>query len=172
MSRAIAVATCSPTMKARYGDSDAATLRSVAQLPPTMAGSRTLCPRLEIGNSSVTPWIRPTTAASRYVRWVIAAFQRCGSWPARCHCEGVWTGAQDTCYGLRDAASQSPGKPFPQKGLNWVRRTAGRSWRGARGDLGAETDQRTVPAAHHALRQRDQRVVGDLESSPGSRPVP
>ncbi len=60
----IAVATCSPTTKARYGDSDAATFRSVAQLPPTIAGSSTLWPRLDTGNSSVTPWIRPTTTAS------------------------------------------------------------------------------------------------------------
>ena len=33
-------------------------------LPPTTAGSRTLCPRLEIGKSSETPWRRPTMAAS------------------------------------------------------------------------------------------------------------
>ncbi len=61
----MAVATCSPTMNARYGDSGLATLRSVAQLPPIRAGISTLWPRLETGNSSVTPWIRPTTEASR-----------------------------------------------------------------------------------------------------------
>ena len=57
-------------MKARYGDSGLDTLRSRAQLPPTMAGSSTLCPRLETGNISEMPWIRPTTPASRYVRWI------------------------------------------------------------------------------------------------------
>ncbi len=61
---AIAVATCMPTMKARYGDSGLETLRSCAQLPPTSAGIRTLCPRLDSGNSSVTPWMRPTTIDS------------------------------------------------------------------------------------------------------------
>jgi hypothetical protein len=54
-----------PTMKARYGDEDLATFRSLAQLPPISAGIRTLCPRLDTGKSSDTPWIRPTTAASR-----------------------------------------------------------------------------------------------------------
>src|SRR5690348_8159383 len=33
--------------------------------PPDERGISTLCPRLDTGNSSVTPWIRPTTAASR-----------------------------------------------------------------------------------------------------------
>ena len=49
------MATCVPTMNARYGDSGAATFRSRAQLPPMTAGSSTLCPRLETGNSSETP---------------------------------------------------------------------------------------------------------------------
>jgi hypothetical protein len=39
---AIAVATCSPTMNARYGEPGAATFRSVCQLPPMSAGSSTL----------------------------------------------------------------------------------------------------------------------------------
>jgi hypothetical protein len=64
MIMASAVATCIPTMNARYGDSGAETFRSAAQLPPTSAGIRTLCPRLETGKSSVTPWISPTTIAS------------------------------------------------------------------------------------------------------------
>src|SRR5580658_8428795 len=65
---AMAVATCSPTMKARYGESGADTLRSFAHDPPTSAGMRMLCPRLDSGNSSVTPWRRPTIPASPYVR--------------------------------------------------------------------------------------------------------
>ena len=36
--RASAVATCRPTMNARYGDSGADTSRSVAHCPPTTAG--------------------------------------------------------------------------------------------------------------------------------------
>ena len=63
-----------PTMKARYGDSGLATFRSLAQLPPISAGISTLCPRLDTGKSSVTPWIRPTTAASRYVRCDMQTF--------------------------------------------------------------------------------------------------
>ncbi len=66
---AIAVATCSPTMNARYGEFGADTFSAFAQLPPISAGSSTLCPRLETGKSSVTPWMRPVTTASRYVRW-------------------------------------------------------------------------------------------------------
>ena len=66
---AIAVATCSPTMKARYGEPGAETFSVFPQLPPISAGSSTLCPRLETGNSSVTPWTSPVTTAWRYVRW-------------------------------------------------------------------------------------------------------
>ena len=51
-------------MKARYGDSGAETSRSFAQLPPTRAGSSTLCPRLDTGNSSLIPCNAPTTSAS------------------------------------------------------------------------------------------------------------
>ncbi len=61
---ASAVATCSPTMNARYGEPLADTLRSFAHCPPISAGSSTLCPRLETGNNSVTPWMRPVTTAS------------------------------------------------------------------------------------------------------------
>ena len=61
---ATAVATCSPTTNARYGEFLADTLSALAQFPPISAGSSTLCPRLETGNSSVTPWIRPVTIAS------------------------------------------------------------------------------------------------------------
>jgi len=52
---AMAVATCIATMKARYGDFEAVTLRSASQVPPTSAGISTLWPRLETGKSSVTP---------------------------------------------------------------------------------------------------------------------
>jgi FAD binding domain-containing protein len=44
-------------------DSGLDTLRSCAQEPPTRAGISTLWPRLETGNISVTPWIRPITMA-------------------------------------------------------------------------------------------------------------
>jgi hypothetical protein len=57
MINAAAVATCKPTMNARYGDSGLDTLGSCALEPPTRAGISTLWPRLETGNSSVTPWI-------------------------------------------------------------------------------------------------------------------
>src|SRR5580698_9561914 len=75
MIMAIAVATCSPTMNARYGELGAEMLRSLAHCPPTKAGMSTLCPRLEIGKSSVTPWIRPTMPASPYVRCDMPALQ-------------------------------------------------------------------------------------------------
>src|SRR2546430_3128389 len=68
MMMATAVATCSPTMYARYGDSFRDTFRSLAHCPPASAGMSTACPRLEIGNSSVIPWISPTTPASKNVR--------------------------------------------------------------------------------------------------------
>src|ERR1035437_2696587 len=38
----------------------------VCQLPPIQAGMRTEWPRLETGNSSVTPWTRAITNACRY----------------------------------------------------------------------------------------------------------
>src|SRR6266536_6087012 len=56
-------------MNARYGDSGVRTLRSRAQDPPTTAGSSTLCPRLDTGNSSATPGMAPTTPASSQLRW-------------------------------------------------------------------------------------------------------
>ncbi len=68
MIMAMAVATCSPTMKARYGELGADTFRSLAHCPPTIAGMSTLWPRLDSGKSSVTPWISPTIPASPYVR--------------------------------------------------------------------------------------------------------
>ena len=52
---AAAVATCSPTMNARYGDSALDTSRSVAHCPPMTAGTSTAWPRLDIGKSSVIP---------------------------------------------------------------------------------------------------------------------
>ena len=55
-------------MKARYGDSGVATFRSRAHEPPTTAGSSTLWPRLETGNSSDTPWMRADTPASSQLR--------------------------------------------------------------------------------------------------------
>jgi len=67
---ATAVATCRPTTNARYGEFGADTLSAFAQFPPISAGSSTLCPRLETGNSSVTPWTRPVTTAWAYVRWI------------------------------------------------------------------------------------------------------
>ena len=68
MIMAMAVATCSPTMNARYADFDPDTLRSVAHCPPTSAGMRMAWPRLDTGNSSVTPWMRPMIPASPYVK--------------------------------------------------------------------------------------------------------
>ena len=55
MIMAAAVATCSPTMYARYGDSAAETLRSCAHCPPMIAGMSTAWPRLDTGNNSVMP---------------------------------------------------------------------------------------------------------------------
>ena len=37
----------------------------VCQLPPSQAGTRTEWPRLEIGNSSVTPWMTAMMNACR-----------------------------------------------------------------------------------------------------------
>ena len=94
----MAVATCSPTMNARYGELGADTFSVFAQLPPISAGISTLCPRLETGNSSVTPCMSPVTTACRYVRWydigraalsVVPGFQSFSSngpgrlWPSR-----------------------------------------------------------------------------------------
>ncbi len=66
ISRATAVATCNPTMKARYGDSGLDwSVTRCCQLPPIRAGTRIEWPRLEIGNSSVTPCSKPMTTAWR-----------------------------------------------------------------------------------------------------------
>ena len=93
MIMAIAVATCIPTMNARYGDSGADTLRSCAQLPPISAGISTLCPRLDTGNSSVTPWISPTTIASGNVMCAYIVPSRCrrrrGPGPGRVPGHGI-----------------------------------------------------------------------------------
>src|SRR5215471_11287167 len=67
MIMAVAVATCSPTINARYGDSGLETLRSCAHDPPMIAGRITAWPRLDIGKSSVTPCRSPMTPASAYV---------------------------------------------------------------------------------------------------------
>ena len=64
--RARAVATCSPTRKARKYDSDAC-WAATTSFQPKNAGRITECPRLETGKSSVTPWIRPRTIASKNV---------------------------------------------------------------------------------------------------------
>jgi hypothetical protein len=67
--RASAVATCRATMIARYGLDSlveiADWVTSVAQLPPMNASTSTECPRLETGNSSVTPCSRPITTACK-----------------------------------------------------------------------------------------------------------
>lgn len=63
-SSATAVATCTATRNARYGDFSAVMLKSWAHWPPTRAGTRIEWPRLDTGNSSVTPWKAPTTIAS------------------------------------------------------------------------------------------------------------
>jgi hypothetical protein len=69
MIRATAVATCSATMTARYGLVSlvevADWVTRASQLPPMKAGTSTECPRLDTGNSSVTPWRRPITTACR-----------------------------------------------------------------------------------------------------------
>ena len=50
-------------MKARNGvpESESPSVTRVSHEPPSHAGSRTEWPRLEIGNSSVTPWRAPRT---------------------------------------------------------------------------------------------------------------
>jgi len=52
-SSASAVATCRATISARYGEFALVMLRSEAQEPP-----------MNTGNSSVTPWTRPSSTAS------------------------------------------------------------------------------------------------------------
>ena len=59
-----AVATWRPTRKARKNDSGRACARARAcQRPPSRLGRSTECPRLETGNSSVTPCSSPITIA-------------------------------------------------------------------------------------------------------------
>ena len=62
---ASAVATCANTRNARYGESLAVMSRSAFQLPPMKAGRSIEWPRLDMGNSSVTPWTSPMVQASR-----------------------------------------------------------------------------------------------------------
>ena len=60
------MATCSATMNARYVESFwVPSVTRCSQLPPIQAGTNTECPRLEMGNSSVTPWSDPITTACR-----------------------------------------------------------------------------------------------------------
>src|ERR1700709_1198530 len=68
MIMAMAVATCRPTMNARYGEPGADTSRSRAQEPPITAGNRMEWPRLDTGTNSATPSIAPTQAASSQLR--------------------------------------------------------------------------------------------------------
>ena len=78
---ASAVATWSPTTKARYGDSgEACSVTSRDQEPPMNAGTMTVWPRLETGKSSVTPWMAPMTIAWR--KLIIPVI------PARCPARG------------------------------------------------------------------------------------
>ena len=60
--RASAVATWRPTRNARKYDS-LASWAATMSVQPKNAGRITEWPRLETGNSSVTPWIRPSTIA-------------------------------------------------------------------------------------------------------------
>src|SRR6516162_3962053 len=83
MIMAVAVATCSPTMNARYGDSALETSRSCAQLPPMIAGISTAWPRLDIGKSSVIPCSSPMTPASAYVRCDMPALRSLRHQPRR-----------------------------------------------------------------------------------------
>src|SRR6476620_5856220 len=71
MISATAVATCRPTINARYGDSGELTFRSACHEPPMTAGISTLCPRLDTGNSSVIPCTAPITPASSQLMWCI-----------------------------------------------------------------------------------------------------
>jgi hypothetical protein len=67
INNATAVPTCSATMNERYGLASLSAVEdwvtSCSQLPPNRAGTSTEWPRLEIGNSSVTPCNSPSTAA-------------------------------------------------------------------------------------------------------------
>ncbi len=69
ISSATAVATCRATMNARYGLVPlvelADSVTRCCQSPPMSAGRSTEWPRLETGNSSVTPCSRPMTMACR-----------------------------------------------------------------------------------------------------------
>src|ERR1051326_4309643 len=105
-----------------------------------MAGRSTLWPRLDTGNSSVTPWMTPTTPASRYVMcagqpWPLAAARVAPDWSRY---RSVMPALSPWCSALlaRHRGGVVPGPP---------------------GDLRAEPDQRVVLAADHALFQRGER---------------
>ncbi|SKW29996.1 Uncharacterised protein [Mycobacteroides abscessus subsp. abscessus] len=59
------MATCNPTTKARYGvpESESPCVTSCCHEPPIHAGTSTEWPRLDTGNSSVTPCRAPMTMA-------------------------------------------------------------------------------------------------------------
>src|ERR1700677_511370 len=101
MIMAMAVATCSPTMNARYAELDADTFRSLAHCPPTTAGMRMAWPRLDTGKSSVIPWISPTTPASPYVRCDMPAL--------RSHGQNIY--AERAWCGLHEHVHPTPGGP-------------------------------------------------------------
>ncbi len=66
----MAVATCNADEE-REIEGFAGRLAALTRLSqPSHAGSSTEWPRLEIGNSSVTPWSRPITMAWKYVSTV------------------------------------------------------------------------------------------------------
>jgi hypothetical protein len=63
--------------------------RLCAQDPPSRPGMRMLWPRLETGNSSVTPCSNPMRMACRYDRCGMpVASQRSGVWDGRSGCTG------------------------------------------------------------------------------------
>ena len=69
ISSASAVATCRPTMNARYGDSLACSwLTKRCHEPPIRAGTSTEWPRLDTGKSSVTPCRTPIVIACKKFR--------------------------------------------------------------------------------------------------------
>src|ERR1700688_4521288 len=98
MIMATAVATCSPTMYARYGDSGLETSRSWAHCPPISAGISTAWPRLDIGKSSVILCKRLTTPASAYVRCDMPALRSHGSTESHFYRTSSGAGATNTFF--------------------------------------------------------------------------
>src|SRR6516162_6379286 len=187
MIMAVAVATCSPTMNARYGDSALDTSRSCAHDPPMIAGMSTAWPRLEMGNNSVMPCRSPMTPASAYVRCDMPAL-RSPRWnPRKPENQRSRTGlgsspqvhvhaAQGICSGW--ASARPPvivaGPRNHSARFHVVFMGGGRPPLGLAGhlrgvlagpaaDFVAQPDQRVVLAADHPLLHRDQRIVGDLD---------